>query len=280
MNRLLILLLLLPHLALAQTSTSTQPAVPQTVSATPATPGKEPIVIEAAGSLVWQQADKTYHAIGDASATRGALNIKADELIAHYVEENEQNQIQFLEANGHVVINDNGAIAMAPHAQYNIVTGDMDLMGQGLKITTAKNEALSANQQIQFNDKSGKAMALGTPVMTRPDRKLSADRLEGQFVKDETGNWTLQTGNALGHVITTSGIGTPNPGISTSDTGFYDAAHGTALLTGNVKLSRGQNQMNGDRAEINMNTGESRLLPSTSPNSPDRRVRAILYQNK
>jgi len=280
MKRLAILLLLLPRLALAQNNAPAQPTAQQTVSATPAASSKEPIVIEAAGSLVWQQADKTYHAIGDASATRGALNIKADELIAHYVEENGQNQIQFLEANGHVVINDNGAIAVAPHAQYNTVTGDMDLTGQNLKITTKKNEILSANQQIQFNDKSGKAMALGAPVMTRPDRKLSADRLDGQFVKDETGNWTLQTGNAAGHVITTSGIGTANPSISTSDTGFYDAAHGTALLTGNVKLSRGQNQLNGDRAEINMNTGESRLLPSLSPNSPDHRVRAILYQNK
>ncbi len=273
MKRLIILpLLLLATPALAQ---QTYPAA-QNNSA----PSKEPIQIEASGSLIWQQSDKTYHAIGDASATRGALNVKGDELIAHYVEQNGQNEIQFLEASGHVIINDNGSIATAPHGQYNMVTGDMDLTGQDLKITTVKGETISAQQQIQFNDKTGKAFAVGSPVMTRPDRKLVSDKLEGQFVKDQTGNWELQTGTATGHVVITTGIGTPNPSVSMSDTAFYDAQHNTALLTGNVRLSRGQNQMNGDRAEIDMNSGLSRLLPSTNPASPDHRVRAILYQNR
>jgi lipopolysaccharide export system protein LptA len=278
MRRIIILLLLLPLPALAQTSPSSGNT--QTVSATPAASSKEPIAIDAAGSLVWQQSDKTYHAIGDASATRGMLNVKGDELIAHYVEQNGQNEVQFLEANGHVIINDNGTVATAPHGQYNMVTGDMDLIGQDLHITDTKNETLSANQHLQFNDKTGKAFAQGNPVMTRPDRKLVSDKLDGQFKKDETGNWQLQTGTAIGHVVITTGIGTPNPSVSMSDNAFYDAEHNTALLTGNVRLTRGQNQMNGDRAEIDMNTGLSRLLPSADANSPDHRVRAILYQNK
>jgi len=267
----LLLLILLPSLALAQNNNG---------ASAPTASGKEPIAIEASGSLVWQQSNKTYHAIGDASATRGALNVKADELIAHYVDNNGANEIQVLEANGHVIITDNGSVATGPHAQYDMTSGDMNLTGQDLKITTAKGETISANQQILFNNKTGKAFALGNPVMTRPDRKLVADKLDGQFMKDETGNWTLQTGTATGHVVITTGIGTPNPSVSTSDNGFYDAEHGTALLTGNVKLSRGQNQLNGDRAEIDMNTGESRLLPSANAASPDHRVRAILYQNK
>ena len=33
-----------------------------------------------------------------------------------------------------------------------------------------------------------------------------------------------------------------------------------AILTGTVKVTRGKNQLNGDRAEVNMKTGVSRLL--------------------
>lgn len=255
MKNLLILFLLLPSFAWAQTA-------------------KEPIQIEAAGSLVWQQSDKTYRAIGDASATRGQMVVKADELIAHYEEKNGNNEIQFLEAKGNVRVDSGGNHAEGPAANYSAITGDVLLQGQNLKLSNAKGDVLTAEQQIQFNDKTGRAFAVGTPVMTRADRKISSDRMDGQFARDAQNNWVLQSMTATQNVVVTSGNGTPNPNITTAQTGFYDAVKGSAILTGNVKISKGPNQMNGERAEINLNTSEARLLPSLQ----NGRVKALLYQ--
>ena len=36
--------------------------------------------------------------------------------------------------------------------------------------------------------------------------------------------------------------------------------HRLAQLTGGVKITRGETQLNGERAEVNLNTGRSRLL--------------------
>lgn len=270
MKKLLLPLLLLPQLALAQTNPPTNSPGPN---------AKPPIEIDAAGSLIWRQADKTYHAVGDASATRGDLNVKADELTAHYIDvKGSSNQIQTMDADGHVIITDDGNIGVGPHAHDDLTTGDLVLTGTGLKLTNADGDTMTAQQQIQFNDQTGKAFGIGQPFITHLDRTLAGTRMDGQFVKDAQGNWNLQTATATGNVVVVTGIGGPNPSVATADHGFYDAVKNTALLTSNVKLTRGKNQMNGDRAEIDMNTGESRMLPSLSPASPDHRVRAILYQ--
>ena len=276
MMRTLLLLLLLPSLAFAQAAGSDRPVTQATAPVSP----KAPITIEASGSLVWKQADKTYHALGDAVATRGAMTVHADELTAHYTENNGQNEIQALEAMGHVTILNNGSTASGPYARYDMTTGDMKLTGTDLKLSNAKNETLTAQQEISFNDKTGQSYAIGQPLLARPDRTLAAVRLDGQFVKDAQNAWTLQTATATDNVVIRTGLLGANPSVSTSDHGFYDAQKDTALLSGHVKLSRGQNQMNGDRAEIDMKTGLSRLLPSAEATSPDHRVRAILYQNK
>jgi lipopolysaccharide export system protein LptA len=57
--------------------------------------------------------------------------------------------------------------------------------------------------------------------------------------------------------------------IAVGDRGVYNADTGIAVLAGNVKITRGQNMLNGDYAEVNTNTGISRLL------SDSRQVRGL-----
>lgn len=45
-----------------------------------------------------------------------------------------------------------------------------------------------------------------------------------------------------------------------SQTGFYSAVTGKALLTGDVKIIDGESVLNGQKAEIDFNSGISRLL--------------------
>ncbi len=236
----------------------------------------EPVEIEAAGSLVWQQSDKTYRAVGDATAVRGKMNIRADELIAHYVEINGKNEIQRLEAKGNVIINNDGSMASGPYGIYDTVSGDVIMKGQNLKLTAANGDSLTAQQEVQFNDKTGKASALGAPFITRADRTIAAERIDAQFMRDQTGGWALQNATVNQNVIITTGIGTPEPSVAVGSQGFYDAAKGSALLTGDVKIKKGPNQLNGERAEIDMNSGIARLLPGAGGSGG--RVKALLYQ--
>ena len=203
--------------------------------------------------------------------------VHADELIAHYTEAKKgENDIQSLEAKGNVKITQDGNVGVGPYAHYDMTTGDMVLQGAGSKLTGANGDTLAAEEEIQFNDKTGVSHAVGRPVITRPDRTLRATRIDCQFVRDKDNNWVLQNATATDHVIVTA-----KDSIATGNHGFYDAPKNTALLTGNVKVAKGQNTMVGERAEINTDTGEARMLPaaaSANPNAPKPRVRAILYQ--
>ena len=51
------------------------------------------------------------------------------------------------------------------------------------------------------------------------------------------------------------------------------------MMSGNVRITRGQNQLNGDFAEVNLSTGISRLLTSTD-SAGDKRVRGLFVPQK
>ncbi len=67
--------------------------------------------------------------------------------------------------------------------------------------------------------------------------------------------------------------------IVRADRGVYNADTSVAMMSGNVRITRGQNQLNGDFAEVNLNTGVSRLLTSSEP-SGDKRVRGLFTPQK
>ncbi len=64
--------------------------------------------------------------------------------------------------------------------------------------------------------------------------------------------------------------------IITADRGDYRLDAGLATVTGDVRITRGETQLNGDRAEVNLNTGQSRLITdSAGTRNPSKRVRGI-----
>jgi lipopolysaccharide export system protein LptA len=48
--------------------------------------------------------------------------------------------------------------------------------------------------------------------------------------------------------------------IVRAEYGTYNVETGIATLTGSVKITRGNNQLNGARARVNLNTGVSSIL--------------------
>ncbi len=66
----------------------------------------------------------------------------------------------------------------------------------------------------------------------------------------------------------------PPTEIIHADKGVYIPDTGIARLAGNVHLTRGQNQLNGDEALINLRTGVSTLS-----RTPGRRVEGLVVPN-
>jgi lipopolysaccharide export system protein LptA len=50
----------------------------------------------------------------------------------------------------------------------------------------------------------------------------------------------------------------------TGDRGVYVTETGMARLAGNVMITRGQNQLNGAEADVNMKTGIARLIATSA----------------
>jgi lipopolysaccharide export system protein LptA len=58
------------------------------------------------------------------------------------------------------------------------------------------------------------------------------------------------------------------------DRGVYSAVTGMARLLGGVRITRGENQLNGQESIVNMRTGVARLV-----NTPGQRVQGLIVPN-
>ena len=108
---------------------------------------------------------------------------------------------------------------------------------------------------IEYWEKRGLAVARGDAIAIRGDNRLRADVLRAHFEKDEKGKASVRRVDAIDNVVIT----TPDE-IVRSNRGKYDVKTGIARLTGSVRITRGNNQLNGANAEINLNTGVSKLF--------------------
>ena len=73
------------------------------------------------------------------------------------------------------------------------------------------------------------------------------------------GKAELRRVEAQGRVIITT-----KSEVIRADRGDYNSETRLATLTGNVKLTRGDNQLNGQKAIVNLNTGVSRMVGRVS----------------
>ena len=67
---------------------------------------------------------------------------------------------------------------------------------------------------------------------------------------------------------------------ASADNSIYRVDTGIAILSGNVIITRGDNILSGDRAEINLNTGVSKLLTVNNLKSVPqkrKRIRGLIY---
>ncbi len=227
--------------------------------------GGGPIHIEADDGIEWQRANQLYVARGNARASQGTVTVAADELVAFYrpnaVGENE---IYRLDANGNVRIVSENEVAQSDKAVYDINGGILVLTGETVRLDTPEDTIL-ARDSLEYYEQQQFAVARGDALAIRDDRRLRADVLTAHFGEGTRAS-EMDRIEAHGNVL----VSTPTD-IVRADTGDYNPARGLATLSGNVKITRGDTQLNGQRAEVNLETGESRLLSS----GPGERVRGL-----
>jgi lipopolysaccharide export system protein LptA len=257
---------LLPRLALALALAGPAPLHAQLVDQLGSGSSDEPIAIDAVQGIEWRRDEKTYIARGDVRAVRGDMAVYADTLTAYYREkEDGSTEIWRLAADGNVRMTSKTETLFGDRATYDMDKGVITVTGKDLRVETP-TEVVTARDSLEYWDKEQIVVARGDAEVVQADKRVRADTLTGHQVRDANGTSRLSTVEADGNVrISTKAE------FARANEAVYDLDTELAILTGAVKVTRGQNQLNGDRAEVNMKTGVSRLLASSGE-----RVRTLI----
>lgn len=213
-----------------------------------------PIEINADNGIEWQQDAQAYIARGNAKAQQGDVTVHADQLTAYYEKGPEGNtQIWRIDADGRVRITTPQQTAYGRKGVYQVTKGIFVLTGSPRLVT--QTDEITAKRSIEFFEARSLAVARGDAIAIRDDKRLRADVLTAIFAKGKDGKTEVNRVDAYDNVL----ISTPEE-IVRGQRGVYYTETGIIVLRGSVRITRGNDQLNGDAAEVNLNTGVSRLL--------------------
>ncbi len=249
-----------------------------------------PIAITASEGIEWRQDQREVIARGEAKAVRQNVTVTADRLIAFYRPKNGQapqpaqsivngtdtggNEIYRVQAEGNVRIFTPTDQAQGDRAVYDLDQAVLVMTGHALKLTTP-NDVLTARDSLEYWSQKHMAVARGNAVVVTNDgRRLSGDTLvayttdapaapatpaQQQNNEDPlAASGKLQKVEAFGNVTVRTQTDT-----AIGDRAVYVPDSGIARLAGRVRITRGDNQLDGSAAEVNMKTGIARLLAGT-----------------
>ena len=291
MRRLLAALLLLPVGAVAQGIDMSQGG---------------PVDITAQDGIEWRQAEQVVVARGNARALRDGTAVDATRLLARYRPQggarppaqpgetplNGGNEIWRLEAEGNVRITTATDTATGDRGVYDMDQAVLVLTGRALSLVTPQ-QTITSRDSLEYWSQRRMAVARGNAVVVTQDgRRISADTLVA-YMLDDPAPGAAPTGATR---VTqprpgTEGAAAPAPGqgridrvelfgnveirteaeVVRGERGVYSAVTGQARLQGDVRITRGDNQVNGREALVNMNTGISRII-----SGPGERARGLI----
>jgi lipopolysaccharide export system protein LptA len=179
------------------------------------------------------------------------------------------------------------------------------LTGKALRFDSPDTK-ITARDSLEYYDAKNLAVARGDAVAVQADKRVRADVLTAHLNQGRNQQAAAKPGDPKakqppaarpvpatpGAPSTTTGGGveridafgnvllSSTESIARGQKAVYTVSTGVAIVTGGVKVTRGESQMNGEQAEVNMNTGVSRILSSSSPASPGQRVRALFAPAK
>lgn len=229
-----------------------------------------PIEVTADNGIEWRQEERTFVASGNAVAVRGDVEVRSRLLRAHYRETADgRTEIWRLDAEGEVVISAPDQMASGTLGVFDVDNAVFVLSGDDVRYVTPDTD-IRADRQLEYWQNKNMAVARGNARSTRDGSTLRADVLAAYFAPDAAGNTGVSRLEAFDNVS----IVTSDETVS-SRRAVYDVNTSVAVLTGAVKITRGENQLNGCRAEVNVDSGVSRLS-ACGPDSGGGRVRGLI----
>ena len=254
-----------------------------------------PIEVTASNGIEWRQQEQVVIARGNARAVRDGVTLTADRLIARYRPRAGQpaapapapaeapmsgGEIWRLEAEGNVKIDSATDHAEGDRAIYDMDQAVLVMTGRALKLTTPQ-EVLTARDSLEYWPQKRMAVARGAAhVVTQDQRQISADTLVGYFQDSDkpapraaqsTASGPAQ-GSQLERVEAFGNVEIRTPSeVVRGDRGVYSEVTGMARLLGGVRITRGDNQLNGQEAIVNMRSGVARLV-----STPGQRVQGLI----
>ena len=271
------------------------------------------IDVTADNGIELRQNEQKAIARGNARAVRGDVTVDADVLTAFYRRkggaaaktatgatpgpDTGSNEVYRLEATGHVRIYTATDLAVGDRAIYDIDQAVLLMTGDAMRITTPQ-QVMTARDTMEYWSQKHMAVGRGLAVVTTSDgRRLSGDVLVGYTTPPPPARAAPAAGATPAPApakpptspgtspITTSGKlqrveAFGNVEVRTVTETFrgqkavYVADSEIARLAGNVRVTRGQNQLNGDEAIVNMRTGIY-----TMTKAPGGRVQGLVIPN-
>jgi lipopolysaccharide export system protein LptA len=225
--------------------------------------GDGPIDVTADQSLEWYEEQKMYVARGNAKAIRGGVTIEADVLAAYERDvpasgdKPATTQMYRLSAEGNVRITADKQQAYGDKAAYDLDQKLMVLTGGDLRFVSGE-DVVTARDSLEYWEGRKIAVARGKAVADRSDRHIESDLLVAEFGPGPKGD-EVKRMTARGNVT----IITASNDVARSDGAVYDLSRDVAVIKGNVRITRGETQMQGDIAEVDFKSGQSRLLNQT-----------------
>ena len=266
-----------------------------------------PIEITATDGIEWRQAEQVVIARGAARAAREGVVVDADRLIARYRPRGGQaapqpapqasatnpvsgSEIWRLEAEGRVRITSQTERATGERAVYDMDQAVMVLSGQGLALETP-DQRITARESLEYWPQRRMAVARGGAVVTTSDnRRIAADTLVAHFTDAppaeppaarpaqpaRPGGRPGGEGSRLERVEAFGAVEIRTAEeVVRGERGAYSPQTGLAQLTGGVRITRGDNQLNGQEAIVDLRSGISRLV-----SAPGQRVQGLVVQQQ
>lgn len=232
---------------------------------------KQPLEITADESLEWHRNEQFFLARKNVKAVQGTTTLKSALLTAKYRDgQSGGMKIHTIIAEGAVEIVSAQSKAYGDRATYDIDKGYAVMTGKNLKLISP-DQTVTAQEKMEYWTAQGKLQAVGHAKAVREGDEIIADVLIADFVEGKDGKRTLKTLRANGNVVIT----TPTE-VLIGDEGVYQADTNVADITGHVKVTRGPNVLEGERAEVDLNTNISKMFGSATQQGGGR-VRGVFY---
>lgn len=207
------------------------------------------------------------------------------------------NEIYRLDAVGHVHIFTATDQAWGDKGVYDMDQAVLILTGHALKLTTPQ-DVVTARDSMEYYSQTRISIARGNAVVVTSDgRRIAADTLVSYSEPpDQPANGAVAAPKpppppskpgqppdelqaASGRLKRVEAYGNVDLRTVTEtvygDRGVYVPDTGKARVIGNVRVTRGDNQINGVAADVDMKTGVSTMLSST-----DQRVHGLIMPNQ